>query len=122
VGFERILSELDWPAIYLVKPGQFKRISGWDIGDNAGGSYGNVITVHPGMRGKARENTLYHEIGHCLWPYKPEWWITCFGLKMARGGGVGSAEYLRGHMLDELPTRSVLLRMAQRQARKLRDR
>lgn len=121
MGFLAILEELGWPEIYLVSPLQFKQIDGDTLGSDCGNSNSKhrCITVHPGLRGKVRENTLWHEIGHVLWPHKPEWWITFFGLRMARGGGIGSEAWMRGHTIDELPPRAELLKRARRAAERM---
>ena len=114
--FLRILEELGWPQIYLVTPKQFEHIDGDKLESEFGNSNAlhGIITIRQGLRGKVKRNTIWHEIGHIIHPNKPEWWIILFGEKMARGGGIGSSQYLNGHTSDELPARSVLLKLAQR--------
>lgn len=120
--FERILSELDWPAVFLVSNQQFENTEG----DKIHGSYGisavsyPTITLNKGLRGKVLRNTIYHEIAHVLWPYRKHWWIYLFGEKMAGGGGNGGVKYTRGHTMDELPTRSRLLQLARLASKRMK--
>ena len=86
--FLRILDELGWPNVYLVDPEQFKNVDGVSID----GSFGIASVEHPiisiekGLRGRALRNTIYHEIGHHLFPHRPHWWIECAAERLANGG------------------------------------
>jgi hypothetical protein len=110
--FLDILEELGWPNVYLVDYRQFEKVDGCTIK----GSYGiaaahhPVITVKRGLRGRVLRNVLYHEIAHHLFPYHPHWWIECAAERMAGGGGRGYWSSLYGHSVDEMPSRSTLLK------------
>lgn len=122
-AFTAVLQELNWPELYLVTPKQFAKLpGGWDIGNDAGGAIEDqgVITVNRGFRGKARLNTIWHEIFHVLYPKWPEWKCYFVGFRMAGGGGTGGESCTQGHTLDEIPSRATLLRMARRQVERYR--
>jgi hypothetical protein len=120
-AFDEIMEQLDWPPIYLVSAAQFESVEG----DKVHGLYGlaatttPIITIHKGLKGKVLKSTLWHEIGHHLFPSKPHWWVEAFGEKMARGGGVGYYCRQHGHSVDDLPPRARLLRLAQLAAKRL---
>jgi len=130
-GFLKIIEELNYPPIYIVPPAQFAMIEGEEKKDDnslsdrvvgiAAVAY-PIISIHPGLKGKERDNVIYHEIAHHLWPWRPHWCIEAFGEKMARGGGKGAYCKLYGHSVDDLPPRSKLLQMARRQSEKLKIR
>lgn len=131
VEYMKIMELLGWPPIFLIPPYQFAMIEGADLfeenmigGDVAGMAAIDypVITVHPALSGRVLANVLWHEVAHHLWPWKPHWWIELFAQKMARGGGTGiyTAKYKK--KLSDLPPRGVLLKMARRQAAKLKER
>lgn len=111
----KILEELGWPSIYLIENKQFEKVEG----DSIKGSYGissvdkPVITVKGGIRGRVLKNTIYHEIAHHLFPNRKHWWVECFAEKMANGGGRGYWSIKYNHSVDDLPSRGVLLKMAQ---------
>jgi hypothetical protein len=108
----KILEELEWPRIYLLTTRQFEKVDGTKIK----GLYGiasdehPVITVEKGLRGKVLSNTIYHEIGHHLFPHRPHWWIECAAERLAGGGGKGYWSIKYEHSIDEMPSRSKLLR------------
>lgn len=120
-GFSRIVKELNYPPVFLIPRSQFAMIEGeehkeendvsltvWGL---AAVDY-PVITIHPWLTGLAKDNTIYHEIAHHLFPEKPHWWIDLFGEKMAGGGGRGTHADKLGFTLAALPPRSRLLKMA----------
>jgi len=121
--FLRILKELGWPPIYLIPPEQFQSLDGDKVGALAWGIASiryPTISLLPGLSKKPRINTIYHELAHHLWPWKPHWWIECFAEKMAEGGGRGWYSRHYNHTVDDLPSRDSLLRMARRQSEKLK--
>jgi hypothetical protein len=124
-GFLKIVAELGNPPIFLVSPRQFKAMEGDELHFYRAVGIASVdypiIAIYPGLQGKARDNTIYHEIAHHLWPWRPHWWIECFGEKMAGGGGRGYYSGLSGHTPNDLPSRKKLLEMARRQSNKLKD-
>ena len=121
-----ILRELGWPRIYLVPTEQYDQIEQDDnyryqsdretVGIS--GDIYPVISIRTSLHGKARTSTIYHEIGHHLWPNKPHWWIECFGEKMAGGGGRGYYSVMYNHSPEELPSRADLLKLARRSSRR----
>lgn len=123
--FLRILKELGWPPIYLIPPEQYEQFEGEALSNVTWGYaaiYYPVITIHPDIGDKATENTIYHEIAHHLWPWRPHWWIDVFGEKMAGGGGRGWWAKSYNKTFDDLPPREKLVKMARRQAEKLKTR
>lgn len=114
--FINILEELEWPSIYLVSPQQFEHTDGEKIHGDFGiaSDIRPVITINKGLRGKVLKNTIYHEIGHHLFPHRTHWWIECYANKMAGGGGRGYYSTKFDHTIDELPTRSQLLKISLR--------
>ena len=111
--FLRILEELEWPRIYLLTPKQFEKVDGTKIKGSYGiaGLYHPVITLEKGLRGKVLANTIYHEIGHHLFPNRSHWWIECAAERLARGGGRGYWSVKYGHTVDEVPNRARLLKL-----------
>jgi hypothetical protein len=73
-----------------------------------------VITISHGMRGKVLANTIYHELGHKLFPSRPHWWVDLYGMIMAKGGGGGiySAKYHK--TAADMPSREQLLKLSRR--------
>lgn len=64
--------------------------------------------------------TIYHEIGHALFPKKPHWWIECYALKLAHGKcmlGIYSFRY--NHSPRELPTEAELLQISIEKSQRL---
>lgn len=130
-GYLKIIEEFDYPPIFLIHPRQFAMLEGEKMKESnsisdivwglAAVDY-PVFTVHPGISGKARDNVIYHEIGHHLWPWKPHWWLDIFGEKMAGGGGRGYWAKQRNKTIDDLPPRDVLLKLGRRQGEKLKER
>lgn len=118
--FLRILEELEWPRIYLLTPKQFEKVDGTKIKGSYGiaGLYHPVITLEKGLRGKVLANTIYHEIGHHLFPHRPHWWIECSAERLASGGGRGYWSKVYGHTVDEMPSRSKLLDLFQKASKR----
>jgi hypothetical protein len=130
-GFLKIIEELDFPPIFLVHHKQFEMIEGeerrndnkvTDLAVGLAAIYYPVFTIHPWLEGRERDNVIYHELAHHLWPYKPHWWIEIFAQKMARGGGKGfySAKYKK--TIRDLPPRAKLLQMARAQSARIKKR
>jgi hypothetical protein len=122
-GFLKIMEELGWPPVYLIPSKQYQQFAGEKMSRSTTWGYAAeeypVITVLSGLRGKSRDNVIYHEIAHHLWPNKPHWWIDIFGEKMAGGGGRGHWAYTYGKTLDDLPDRETLVKMARKQSARL---
>lgn len=114
--FLRILEELGYPEVYLIPPKQFFQGDGKKIKGSAGlAEIGkNTITLTRGLRGKELSNTIYHEIGHHLFPWRKHWWIECASERLARGGGRGYWSKKFGHTVDEMPPRIIMLKLFRR--------
>ena len=122
--FLEIMEELGWPPVYMIPPEQFRAYDGKALDSTTYGEAANyypIITIRSDLEGKIRENTIYHEIAHHLWPWKPHWWIDIFGEKMAGGGGMGWYARHYKKTPDDLPPRQKLVKMARRQADKLKE-
>jgi hypothetical protein len=129
--FLKIMRQLNYPPIFLIPPKQFAMIEGEEKKEDnsldeitfgiAAVDY-PVISVRDDIGGKTLTNVIWHEIAHHLWPWRQHWWIEAFAEKMARGGGKGMYCEKYGHSVDDLPPREKLLRMARRQAEKLKER
>ena len=121
--FLRILRELGWPKIYLIPPQQFFMGDGKQIKGSSGlAEIGeSTITLTRGLRGRALSNTIYHEIGHHLFPHQKHWWIECAAERLARGGGRGYWSIKYGHTVDEMPSRAKLLELFRKAARRFNE-
>ncbi len=118
----KILRELNYPPLFLAPKEHFESLE-WELEDAFGG-YGDtypIYTLKKGLRGRVLANVIYHEIGHRLFPYRPEWWIECYAQKMARGGGTGDYTKLHGHSAQELPNRERLLKLSLRANERLKQ-
>jgi len=121
--FDQILQELDWPNIYMVSPEQFHELEGWDPSDVWGGCGDKhpVITVVGKPKTKMRRNIIYHEIFHHLFPHRPHWWIEMTAQKLARGGGRGEYSKISGHTLNDVSSREIIIKLAQRATRRFNN-
>jgi hypothetical protein len=121
--FLRILEELDWPQIYLITPKQFFHVEGDSIKGSYGmaGLNGSVITLQKGLRGRVLSNTIYHEIGHHLFPHRKHWWIECAAERLAVGGGRGYWSRKYGHTVDDVPSRNDLLKLFKQASKRFND-
>lgn len=120
--FLKILAELGHPPIWMIPPEQFKHVEGHSLKgcDGISSTKYPVIAIRSGLRGKAKLNTLYHEIFHILFPHRPHWWIECAAERMAGGGGKGYFSVKYGHSVDDMPPRSYLLKLARRASRRMK--
>lgn len=117
-----MLAELDWPPVYFISPEQFLHVEGVSVK----GSYGissvryPVFTIQKGLRGKAKLNTIYHEILHVMFPHWKHWRIECCAERLAGGGGRGywSARY--GKTVDDVPSRARILELARSASQRMK--
>jgi hypothetical protein len=120
--FAKILKELDYPPVFLISIEQYEHIDGCSLE----GDYGvasvdyPVFAIQKGLRGRVKENVIWHELAHHLWPWRQHWWVEAFAEKMARGGGKGYYCTKYGHSVDELPPRSYLLKLARRASKRMK--
>lgn len=129
MSFRRILAEIGDPEIYCLEPGLFVALMRtvqpkYELKDCYGAAEVyrglRIVTVADGVRGWARYGTLWHEVSHHVWPNAPEWWARCTGYVLAhRRGGLGTAEYLFGHTIENVPPRRVLIERARRQVARM---
>lgn len=121
--FLKILAELDYPPIFMIDPKQFEHIEGVSLKGCHGisSTVYPVFAVHRGTRGKTRLSTIYHEVGHLLFPSWPHWKIDLFGEIMARGcdRGYWAAKYDKTP--DDMPSRSYLLKLARQASKRMKD-
>ena len=120
--FQKILAELDFPPIFMISIEQYEHIDGVSLESDDGISSVKypVFTIRKGLRGKAKLNVLYHEIFHVLFPSWKHWKIECAAEKMAGGGGKGYWSRKYGHSVDDLPSRSYLLKLARRASKRMK--
>ena len=132
-AFRTIQDELNNPPITLLTPSRFEDVLGEALGTCDGKMIPefNYVTARPNRPMEEIKNTLWHEVGHCLFPQKPHWWIECFAAKLARTPrrtlphfmqteagqerrGVAAGRYSASycHDLGELPGRSSLVATA----------
>lgn len=120
--FAKILEELDYPPVFLVSAEQFQNIEGMSLKESFGIASGKypIIAIRKGLRGRVKLNTLYHEIGHHLFPHRPHWWVDNFGEVMARGGGRGFWARKYKKPVEDMPSRRRLLQLARRAGARLK--
>jgi hypothetical protein len=120
--FLKVLAELGYPPIFMIDPKQFEHIEGISLKGCHGISSTTypVFAVHRGTRGKARLNTIYHEVGHLLFPHWKHWKVDLFGEIMARGGGRGYWANKYGKTPADMPPRSELLRLARKASQRMK--
>ena len=121
--FLKILKEMDFPPVFLISIEQYEHVDGCSLEGDFGISSVKypVFAIRKGLRGRVKENVLYHEIAHILFPSRSHWWIEAFAERMARGGGRGYFCTKYGHTVDDVPPRARLLELARRAGRRLRD-
>lgn len=116
------MKELDFPPVFLISTEQYEHIDGCSLEGDYGISSVKypVFAIRKGLRGRVKENVIFHEIFHILFPNRPHWWIECAAERMARGGGRGfwSARY--GKTINDVPPRSRLLELARRASRRMK--
>lgn len=113
---------LDYPPVFLISEEQFAHVEGARLEGDFGiaaASY-PVIAIRKGLRGRVKENTVFHEVFHHLFPSRPHWWIECASERMAGGGGKGYWSRRYGHSVDDLPPRARLLVLARRASARLK--
>lgn len=118
----KILREIDFPPIFIISPEQFAHVEGAKLEGDYGiaASKYPVIAIRKGLRGRVKDNTIWHEVGHHLFPHWPHWKVEAFAERMAGGGGRGFYCTKYGHSVEEMPPRSYLLKLARRASRRLK--
>jgi hypothetical protein len=116
-AFTRVMEELGWPYIFQVPREQWVAIEHEDPEDACAiNSYQHPICyVRQSVRGRAKLNTIYHEIFDKIFPRWPHWKVALAAQVMARGGHRGEeTEGVDRHSINELPDRARLLVLARR--------
>ena len=109
--------------IPLYFPAEWKRETGHNFGRYFGRATTNPPRIGLGMiRVLALEQvkeTIWHELGHILFPSRPHWWIECYGEKMARTGNGDNRYSTRyAHTPEDLPSRVRLLELSRSAAKR----
>jgi len=115
--YDRVLAELGWPYIFRVSREQWLAIEGEDPEDACAiNSYNHPICyIRLARRGKAKLNTIYHEVLDKVCPRWPHWKIALAAQVLARGGHRGEeTEGVENHDVSELPNRARLLVIVRR--------
>lgn len=122
--FLKILEELGYPPIFMIDPKQFEHIEGVSLKGCHGISSKiyPVFSIHRGTRGRVRLNTIWHEVGHLLFPHWKHWRIDLFGEIMARGGGRGHWATKFNKTPKDMPSRAHLLKLARRASKRMKVR
>lgn len=118
------MKELDFPPAFLISNEQFQHVEGASLEGDYGISSVRypVFAIRKGLRGRVKENVIYHEIFHILFPSRPHWWIECAAERMARGGGRGYWSVRHGKTVEDVPSRPRVLELARRASRRLKSR
>lgn len=118
----KILEELDFPPVFLVSEEQFAHVEGASMEGDMGISAVKypVFAIKRGLRGKVKENVIYHEIFHQLFPHWKHWKIECAAERMARGGGRGYWSIKYGKTVADVPSRARILQLARKASKRLK--
>jgi hypothetical protein len=118
----RILEELQFPPIFMIPLEQYEHIDGCSLSGDYGISSVKypVFAIRKGLRGRVKENVIYHEIFHLIFPHWKHWRVECAAERMARGGGRGYFSVKYGHTVDDVPPRARLLATARRAAKHMK--
>ena len=119
----RILKELDFPPVFLISTEQFAHVEGAALESDFGiaSTRYPVIAVRKSLRGRVKENVLFHEVFHHIFPSKPHWWIEAAAERCARGGGRGYYCTKYGRSVEDVPSRSRIMELARRASRRLKS-
>lgn len=111
--------------VRLVTPKEFNEISGYSLGSFWGraDTRKEVITVKRNRSLRRIRHTIAHELAHLLFPTKPHWWIECFAYRIVpvknEYGRYGRYTRRYGHSYRELPSKTRLIEIANRAAKRL---
>lgn len=118
----KVLKELDYPPVFLISEEQFVHVEGGSMegSDGIASMKYPVIAIRKGLRGRAKLNTLYHEVFHLLFPHWKHWQVECAAEKVARGGGRGFWSKKYGKTVEDVPSRARILELACRASRRMK--
>jgi hypothetical protein len=125
-SWQAILKQAGYPPLRLAFDSEWKAITGHSLGRAWGRASKKHLLVGVRYQGRTLEQvkeTLWHEVGHILFPSKPHWWVECFGEIMA-GHGNGDNRYSQryAHSPADLPGRAKLLALCRKAAVRLQQR
>lgn len=118
----KILRELDWPPVFLISVEQYEHIDGCSLEGDYGISSVKypVFAIRKGLRGRVKENVIYHEVFHVLFPHWEHWRVECAAERMARGGGRGYWSVRFDKTVDDVPSRARILELARRASKRMK--
>lgn len=118
----KILAELDFPPVFLISIEQYERIDGCSLEGDYGISSVKypVFAIRKGLRGRVKENVIWHEVLHLLFPHWKHWRVECSAERMARGGGRGYWSAKFGKTVEDVPSRSRILELARRASKRMK--
>jgi hypothetical protein len=118
----KILSQLDYPPIFFISIEQYEHLDGVSLSGDFGISSVKypVFTIRRGLRGKVKENVIFHEVFHILFPHWKHWKVECAAEKVARGGGRGHWARKYGKTVDDVPSRARILELARRASARMK--
>lgn len=111
------MAELGWPYLFWVSREQWMAIAGEDPEDACAinDPHNPICYMKHGLRGKARLNTIYHEILDKVCPRWEHWRIALAAQVLARGGHRGEeTEGVENHSVSEIQSRARLLVVVRR--------
>ena len=113
------------PDIRIVRPKDFKDITGSALGNSLGtvNRKKRVITVKRNRPFLEIKNAIVHELAHLLFPTKPHWWIECFAYRIIpvkyEYVKVGRYTERYNHSPRELPSKKKCIELAKKAAERL---
>lgn len=115
-SWRAILSALNNPPIRLLSDSEWKSETGCSVGSCVGRSVYSTKIITTRYRKRMLidvKKTLWHEVGHILFPSKPHWWIERYGQIMSKNHDCYCRYAQRyNHSAEELPPRAALLRLS----------
>ncbi|GAH35626.1 unnamed protein product, partial [marine sediment metagenome] len=93
------------------KPENFEKTTGHDLEGSIGfmDYYHRKITVLEDLSESETDMVIHHELGHCIYPEKPHWWVEVFAHKVSKRRGKGTYTERYNHSNKDLPNREMLI-------------
>lgn len=123
-SYKLILAQIDNPPIRLLRPYEFRKVTGYGVNSFLGRAdrKTRVVTTKRNRGLSSIKKTLWHEIGHLLFPSKPHWWIDCFGVKMSGYNAYMHYAQKYGHCPKDLPSRNKLIELSKKATKRMKAR
>jgi len=120
-SFNCIMELLETPPIQLLRPSEFKKITGVSLNAYVGRCHHHTqsITTKRNMPLNEIKHTIWHEIGHVLFRSKPHWWIELYADVMSKHCGYKRYAPKYGKSKSIMPPRTKLLELSVRAGRRL---